>query len=88
MSEKQKLDNWDKLKKILIQYTNAEDVKPDSHLIDDLGFDSIKMLSFIIQIEDTFGVEINGKDIENDVLLAPRNIINFIKSGGSLRTGL
>jgi acyl carrier protein len=41
-------------------------IKPDSHLVKDLGADSLDSVEIVMEIEDEFGVEI-GDDALDDI---------------------
>lgn len=37
---------------------SADTATPDSHLVNDLGFDSLQTLEFVAELEDEFGIYI------------------------------
>jgi acyl carrier protein len=41
-----------------------EDVRPESHLADDLGFDSLDVIELVMACEEEFGIEIEEEDSE------------------------
>jgi len=51
---------FDKVADILDKYTKIkrEDIKPGSLLIDDLGLNSISYFSIVLDLEETFDIEI------------------------------
>lgn len=64
-----RMENFDKLKEILIDILGAkeEDVKAESKFVDDLGADSLDLVELIMTFEDKFGVEISDEDAEKIV---------------------
>ena len=54
------MDN--KLKEIIEIFTDKE-INTNSHFIDDLDFDSLTVVEFIMKLEDEYGVEINDDEV-------------------------
>lgn len=50
------------------------------NLIDDLGFDSIKMLSLIVEVENKFNIEFEDEDLDMDKLNVFENLICIVES--------
>ena len=40
------------------------EIKPESHLFDDLAADSLDIVEFVIQFEEAFDIEISDEDAE------------------------
>lgn len=55
---------FDKVKKILENYTESE-IKEDSSLVADLGLSSLDIVSIVADFEDEFNIKIEDKDIFN-----------------------
>ena len=51
---------FDQLAKIIMNYVEVkrEDIRPESRLMEDLGFSSFDFMSMLGEVEDTFEVEI------------------------------
>ena len=61
------LANESILKEIIYNILNKNDsviINDKTTLIDDLGFDSIQLVSLIVEIECTFGIELDDEDLE------------------------
>ncbi len=56
----------------------------DSHLMDDLGVDSLDLVELVMAIEETYNIEIPDDDVEK--LYTPRKIIDYISSLGLAET--
>ncbi len=44
---------------------DEEAVKPAANLFDDLGLDSIDLMSAVMAIEEQFGIEVSDPELEN-----------------------
>lgn len=58
---------------------NVENVNGESHLKQDHGIDSIKMVEFILEVEEEFDIEIENSAIHHDNFGTVENIVNFLK---------
>ena len=56
----------------------------DSHLMDDLGADSLDLVELVMAIEETYNIEIPDDDV--DKLYTPGRIIDYISSLGLAET--
>ena len=56
---------FEKLVEIICNYVevNAEDVRPESRFMEDLGFTSFDFMSMLGELEDEFDVEIDQQEI-------------------------
>ena len=63
---------YDKLKNIVISCSkreiNRNDIDESTNLIDDLSYDSVKIIELILKIEVDFDIEFDDDDLEIDVL--------------------
>ena len=60
------MDLQQKLFEIVTNYNYTEDgFDLDSHFIDNLGFDSLMVVEFIMELEDKFDIEINDDEVAN-----------------------
>jgi len=57
-----------KLKEIIKVYlpedVSVEDIKEDSHLMNELNINSAHLVDIVLDIEDAFDIEISNEDIE------------------------
>ena len=70
----------EKVKKINTKYLGVkeEKIKPESNFVTDLGADSIDAVQIIMDLEDTFGIEI---DTDNaDAIATVGNLVDYIES--------
>ena len=54
-------------------------VAKDDHLIDNLGFDSLKLLFLISKVESTFHIVIKDHDLDIVNFLSVTAIVNLVK---------
>jgi len=50
--------------KILKEHFNTDAITPTTHLIDDLGADSLDVVEVIMQVEEECGIEIPDNEVE------------------------
>ena len=51
-----------------------------SSIIDEVSFDSLQMMKFILRIEDEFGVEIDFEEFDMENLNSIKDFSNFLSS--------
>ena len=57
----------DQLKEMICEYVEAEpsEIKEVSRFIEDLGFNSYDFMSMVGEIEDTFDIEVEEREVVN-----------------------
>jgi acyl carrier protein len=60
---------------------NPEDMKPEAHLYDDLGLDSLDAVDMVIVLENTFGLRIRDDQAIRDIRTL-EDIYGFIERKG------
>lgn len=62
-----KQEIYDALRNVLVGRLKVEPdkVKPEADLFDDLGLDSIDLMTAVMAIEEQFGIEVSDKELEN-----------------------
>lgn len=57
---------YEKVRSIIVKHFDIEEDKivDDLNIKDDLGADSIKIMEFVLELEDEFGTEISDDDAE------------------------
>ena len=58
----------EKLKENTIMALCSENIKEDSDMIEDLGLDSLTLVSFISDIEDALGIEFEIEELSTDII--------------------
>lgn len=55
---------FEKLKEMMLQYIEVEgEITEDSRFVEDLGFDSFSVMTFVGDIEDEYDVEIDERAV-------------------------
>ena len=70
----------DKVKEIIVEQfgVDADQIKPESNFVDDLGADSLDTVELIMSFEEEFGVEI--PDTEAEKIKTVQDVINYIEA--------
>lgn len=63
--------------KIVSEYLEVKNVKPESHLVDDLGADDFDTLELIIKVEETLNVKISDEEGSN--IKTVQDLINVVQ---------
>lgn len=64
----------------------AEDIEA-KHLINDLGLDSLDVVTLLFDIEDRLGVAVPEDDIAPLELLQVRNLVNYVAARATTEAG-
>ncbi len=69
----------EKVKKIISEQlgVKSEEIKPESHFVEDLGADSLDTVELVMALEEEFGIEIPDEDAEK--LVTVEKAINYIE---------
>lgn len=72
-------DIFEKLKAIAVNDIgiDADKIKPESVIIEDLGLDSLDMVDMLMKVEETFGVTIDDGDVAEMRTVA--DVVDFIE---------
>ena len=65
MEERVKENMLDKFKDIICQYVEVkrEDISEESRFVEDLGFNSYDFMSMVGELEDTYDIEVEEREI-------------------------
>ena len=69
----------EKVKEILFELTGMEVIANDAMLQDDLGMDSLAMVTLLIKIEEVFDIELSETDMNPFDLVFVHSVINMVK---------
>ena len=71
---------FEKFKEILVEElsVNADDIKPEAELVNDLGINSLELADLVLLCEDNFGVTISDNDIRGFSTIA--DVVAFLDS--------
>jgi acyl carrier protein len=73
-------DIFFKIKKIITDVLNIEEEKIllDSKIVDDLGAESLDLVTLLMEFEDEFDKKIPDEDVEK--LITVKDVVNYIKN--------
>ncbi|MBR20190.1 MAG: acyl carrier protein [Euryarchaeota archaeon] len=69
--------NMEDVIKIVSEYLDVDNVKPESHLVDDLGADEFDTIELIIKVEQSLGIKI--PDADSDNVKTVQDLINVVQ---------
>lgn len=68
----------EKVKGILCELSGEESVESTAHLQDDLALDSLMMVTFLVEIENVFDIELDEFDMNPFELGTVQNVIDMV----------
>ena len=71
---------FETLKTILVEemQINAEEIKPEAELINDLGINSLELADLVLLCEDTFGVEFDENDMHKFITVG--DVVEYLNA--------
>lgn len=71
---------FETLKNILVEelQLDADDIKPEAELVNDLGINSIELADLVMLCEDRFGIEIEDEDIHK--FLTVSDVVSYLEA--------
>lgn len=69
---------FEKIKKILQQYTDVTTINEASMLQADLGLNSLDEVGLVVEFEDTFHIEISDRDLAKFVSV--KDIVEYLET--------
>ena len=57
------MEIFEKISEILCELSGIKDIKPEDDLKEDLALDSLSMVTLLLEIEETFEVELDESDM-------------------------
>ena len=71
---------FENLKNILVSELalNADDIKMEAELVNDLGINSLDLADLVLLCEDEFGVEFNEDDIHKFITVG--DVVTFLEA--------
>ena len=72
----------DKVIEILAELSGTENISTENHLQNDLGLDSMLMVTLLIEIEENFNIELDESDMNPFDLNIVQDIISLVEKYG------
>lgn len=69
----------EKISEILSELTGIDSINTKDSLQEDLGLNSIQMVTLLIMIEDTFGIFLNEEDMNPYDLVYVYQVVDMVK---------
>ena len=66
------------VKGILCDLSGEEYIENRAHLLEDLAFDSLMMVTMLVEIEDVFGIELDEVDMNPFDLVTVQSVIDMV----------
>lgn len=63
---------------ILFKLSGKENIETDNTLVDDLGLDSLLMVSLLIEIEEAFDIELDESDMNPFELISVNDVVSLV----------
>lgn len=70
---------YENVVEILKELSGCENISPADHLENDLGLDSLDLVTLLVSIEDEFEIELDESDMNPFDFETVQNVINIIK---------
>lgn len=67
-----------KVKEILYELSGKETIENTDHLLGDLALDSLMMVTMLVEIEETFAIELDEADMNPFDLGTVQNVIDMV----------
>jgi acyl carrier protein len=62
-------------------HRDSSTIGPDDRLIEDLGAESVDLITLVFELEDTFGFTVEDEDLKN--LVSVRAVVDYILASRS-----
>ena len=71
---------FEKFKDILVEELsiNAEDIKPEAELVNDLGINSLELADLVLLCEERFDITISDEDLHKFITVG--DVVEFVSS--------
>ncbi len=67
----------EKVKEVIREISGVENIKESDDLLDDIGLDSLGMVTLLVELEDTFSIKIDESDMNPFDLLTVQDVIDL-----------
>ena len=79
------MEIFNKVKNILSELTTSSSIETNDELQNDLGLDSIRLVTLLVMIEETFDIILDESDMNPFDLIKVNDVINLVEkyTGGN-----
>ena len=78
------MEIFEKISKILSELSGIEEIKPENDLKEDLALDSLSMITLLLEIEETFEIELDESDMNPFDLNTVEDAVKLVEKYGPL----
>ena len=68
----------DKVIDILFKLSGKENIETNNTLVDDIGLDSLLMVTLLIEIEEVFNIELDESDMNPFELISVNDVVSLV----------
>lgn len=68
----------EKVIEILREISGCNDITEETSLLDDLGLDSLELVALLVEIEDSFGIELEESDMDPFALANTSDVMELV----------
>ncbi|MDN0201112.1 acyl carrier protein [Streptomyces sp. S.PNR 29] len=68
------------LAEVLGNGTTVEMIRSDGNMVEEYGLDSLQAISFLLSIEDAFGIQLDFESLSLDLLRSVREFGEYVSS--------
>ena len=79
------MEIFEKISKILSELSGIEEIKPENDLKEDLALDSLSMITLLLEIEETFEIELDESDMNPFDLNNVEDVIDLVDKYGGIK---
>lgn len=72
---------FEKLKNIILEINDEAVIEMDTNIIDDDVLDSMELVTFLVDVETEFGVEISADEFINNGLGSVESLLTYLEKG-------
>lgn len=81
LAERQKERIYDSLMQMVTELTGLSptDIKPETEIVADLGFDSLQIYELVVDLESTYDIRLSDDDL--DKVMTVQDVVDLVYSG-------
>ena len=73
------MDILDKIAEVISETVGGENITADQFLKEDIGLDSLSLVSVVVGLEEKFGIEFGESDLDPGKILQVKDLINLVE---------
>ena len=73
------MDIFEKIAEVSSETVGGEHIAADQFLKEDIGLDSLSLVSVVVGLEEKFGIEFDESDLDPGKILQVKDLINLVE---------